>query len=490
MVIGRHRPPDFVCAAIRLLIFRPRPNKMPETRETPGAWMQEAVGTAGEKFPARGTGDASGAPPVIVTVHGTNDADPGDDGPRWWQRGSQFTGRLQQCLAERGIHGAEIVPLHWSGMNSDFDRLQGSARLARLLRQLHRSGRPHAIVAHSHGGNVTHEALAQTRRSPRRGGIVSFGTPFFRRRLKTVPWLIALFQTVLGIVIAPVMIWYLVTALSSDTNKKIEAAVLFAGLTLVALWSLVRGLRKLAHRPLATRLFARSLAPAQWLVVHSPRDEAMRLLETAAQISPRYVTTASARRTLKALASLAGVLATIAFFAWNGSYFLDPIVTKLRAGEFGLGTAADLTFLLLVPVVYGAVFIAIVAAARAGGAWAYAKLLTSAIHGGVIGAAFGGDGPYRLVGITRTPPYMAQAREERIEALDLGGIDDAALFVAAQKLYSSVVADDGPEGGLNDPDVMWKRLSDALYHNAYMRDDGVIATVADHLARSWQGRAP
>jgi hypothetical protein len=446
--------------------------------------MQEAVEKAGGRLPAGSAGDASGAP-VIVTVHGTNDSHPDDAGPRWWQQGSRFSERLQKCLGERGIHGAEIVPLHWSGMNSDFDRLQGSARLARLLRQLHRSGRPHAIIAHSHGGNVTHEALAQARRSPHRGGIVSFGTPFFVRRLKTVPWLIALFQTVLGIVIAPIMVWYLATALSSETNKKIEAAVLFGGLTLAALWSLNRGIRKLARRPLASRLFAKSLTPSQWLVVHSPRDEAMRLLETAAQISPRYVTTASALRTLKALASLAGVLATVAFFAWNGSYFLDPIVTKVRAREFGLGTAADLTFLLLVPVVYGAVFVAIVAAARAGGAWAYAKLLTSAIHGGVIGAAFGGDGPYRLVGIRRSPPYTAHAREERIEALDLGDIDDAALFVAAQKLYSSVVADDGPEGGLNDPDVMWKRLSDALYHNAYMRDDGVIATVADHLVRSW-----
>lgn len=447
--------------------------------------MQKIASADGPAVPRPPAGPANDAP-VIVTVHGTNDAHSDDDGPRWWQRGSQFTERLRTSLAERGVPDAEILPLHWSGMNSDFDRLQGSAQLARVLSRLARSGRRHAIIAHSHGGNVTHEGLARTRRSPHRGGIVSFGTPFFTRRLKTVPWLIALFQTVLGLVIAPIMIWYLVTALTSDTNKKIEAAVLFGGLTVAALWSLGKGIRKLAHRRLALRLFSRAFKPSQWLVVHSPRDEAMRLLETAAQISPRYVTTASAQRTLKALASLAGVLATVAFFAWNGSYFLEPIITKLRAGEFGLGTAADLTFLLLVPVIYGAVFFAIIAAARAGGAWAYAKFLTSAIHGGVIGAAFGGDGPYRLVGITRLPPYMSQAREERIEALNLGGIDDAALFVAAQKLYSSVIADDGPDGGLSDPDVMWKRLSDALYHNAYMRDDGVIATVAGHLVQSWQ----
>jgi len=432
-----------------------------------------------------GTGSSPVAP-VIVTVHGTNDAHADDEGGRWWQRGSKFTERLIYDLAQRGITNAEIVPLHWSGQNSDFDRLASAARLAKTLRKLDRAGRPHAVIAHSHGGNVTVEGLTLAGRSAHRGGIISFGTPFFARRLKTVPKLIALFQTVLGLVIPPIMLWYLVTAFSSDTNKKIEAVVLFGGLTGLGLWSLVAGARKLARRHLATRLFARSLRPSQWLVVHSPRDEAMQLLEAAAQISPQYVKTSAAMRSLTAFASLAGVAVTTGLFIWFGGYFLNPIIEKISRGEFGLGTAADLTFLLLVPIVYGAVFFAIWLAARAGGAWLYAKMLTSAIHGGVLGAAFGGDGHYKLVGVTRLPPYLVKAREERIEAIDLGGIDDAALFVAAQSLYNSVVADDGPEGGIANPDVMWKRLSDALYHNAYMRDDGIIATVADHLVATWR----
>lgn len=420
--------------------------------------------------------------PVIVTVHGTNDAHADDEGERWWQRGSKFTERLIADLAQRGVRGVEILPLHWSGQNSDFDRLRGAADLARSLRKLDAAGRPHAIIAHSHGGNVTVEGLTRARRSAHRGGIISFGTPFFARRLKTVPMLIALFQTLLGLVIPPIMIWYLAEILPSDSTKKIEAVVVFGGLLALGLWSLAAGVRKLARRPLATRLLATSLAPSQWLVVHSPRDEAMQLLERAAQISPQYVKTASAMRSLTAFASLAGVVGTLLFFMWTGSYFLDPILTKVRAGEFGLGTAADFTFLLLVPVVYGAVFFAIWLIARAGGAFLYAKFLTSAIHGGVIGAAFGGDGPYKLVGVTRLPPYLVQAREERIEAIDLGGINDAALFDAAQGLYNSVVANDAPDGGIPNPDVMWKRLSDALYHNAYMRDDSVIAKVADHIS--------
>ncbi|WP_072396895.1 hypothetical protein [Hyphomicrobium sp. CS1GBMeth3] len=423
---------------------------------------------------------------VIVTVHGTNDADPADDGERWWQRGSNFTQHLIHRLSERGIPNAEIVPLHWSGKNSDYDRLKGSEGLARLLRELNRAGRPHAVIAHSHGGNVTVEGLTRAGRSAHRGGIVSFGTPFFKRRLKTVPALIALFQTVLGLVIPPIMLWYLIEILPSDSNKKIESVVLFGGLFALGAWSLVAGVRKLARRHLATQLFARALKPSQWLVVHSPRDEAMQLLETAAAISPEYVTTSAAMRSLTAFASLAGVVATIAFFVWTGSYFMAPVIEKLRAGTYGLALGADLTFLLIVPLVYGIVFFAIWLAARAGGAWAYAKLLTSAIHGGVIGAAFGGDGAFKLTGITRLPPYLVEAREERIEAIDLGGIDDAALFVAAQSLYNSVIANDGPEGGIANPDAMWKRLSDALYHNAYMRDDGVVTAVAEHLAGIWR----
>jgi hypothetical protein len=427
-----------------------------------------------------------GPAPVIITVHGTNDADPDDEGARWWQKGSNFTRHLVDRLWERGVANAEILPLHWSGANSDFDRLQGAAALARTIKALHKAGRPHAVIAHSHGGNVTVEGLVEAGRSPLRGGIVTFGTPFFKRRLKTVPLLIALFQTVLGLVIPPIMLWYLIEILPTDTNKKVEAIVFFGGLGALGLWSLAAGVRKLARRHRATRLFARSLAPRQWLVVHSPRDEAMQLLETAAEISPQYVKTAAAMRSLTAFASLAGVVVTVGVFAWTASYFLAPVIEKVKSGVYGLALGADLTFLLLIPVVYGAVFFAVWLIARAGGAWLYARMLTSAIHGGVIGAAFGGDGLYRLVGVTRLPPYRIEAREERIDATDLGGIDDAALFVAAQSLYDSIVASNGPEGGIAHPDIMWKRLSDALYHNAYMRDDGVVTTVADHLAAAWR----
>ncbi|MGD9806030.1 MAG: hypothetical protein AB7U78_21840, partial [Hyphomicrobiaceae bacterium] len=90
---------------------------------------------------------------------------------------------------------------------------------------------------------------------------------------------------------------------------------------------------------------------------------------------------------------------------------------------------------------------------------------------------------YVLEGVSHLPPYIDQASEARLEAINLGGIDDQAIFVAAHKLYNSIVATNPPDGGLADPDAMWKHLSDALYHNAYMRDANVIAAVTEHLVQ-------
>ncbi|MGE0513519.1 MAG: hypothetical protein AB7E81_12760 [Hyphomicrobiaceae bacterium] len=420
---------------------------------------------------------------VIVTVHGTNDHHPDDAGDCWWQGGSAFTDNLKRALAQYGIVDADILPLHWTGMNSDYDRLRASAKLARTVRKLEKSGTPHSIVAHSHGGNVAVEALARLRPSMLRGGVVTFGTPFFKRRLKTVPWLIALFQSVMGLVIAPIMVWYLVTVLEGGTNKLIEAVVGFGGLFLVAVWSAWRGLRTLLWRARARRRCRKGIGPGQWLVVHSPRDEAMRLLETAAAISPQYVTVGAAMRSLTAFARLAGVVGTIGFFALTAGYFATPLIEKWKAGTFGLAAAADLTFLLLVPLVYGVIFGTVWLIAKFGGAWLWAKTLTAAIHGGVVGAAYGGDAAYVLEGVSHLPPYIDQASEARLEAINLGGIDDQAIFVAAHKLYNSIVATNPPDGGLADPDAMWKHLSDALYHNAYMRDANVIAAVTEHLVQ-------
>ncbi len=423
--------------------------------------------------------------PLIITVHGTNDALPDSCGGQWWQIGSRFAEILARELAARGWSDIEIAPHHWSGANSDADRLAAAKTLVGAIKAAAKQGRPLAILAHSHGGNIVMEAVSKGSAARAVGRIASFGTPFFRRRLKLVPWLIAVFQIVLGLVITPIMAGYIYVILQTDTGPRIEAALVYALLGVAALLSLRAGLRKVFHRQLALRTARRYVNPAHWLAIHSPRDEAMRVLEAAAELKPRYVTVEGARRSLDAFAALAGVVGTIAVFAWSWRYFLDPIITKVQAEQFTFGTAVDFTFLLLVPIVFGVITGIVRLVARFGGAWLYARILNLLIHGGVAGAAYGGDAAFHLVGISRSPPVIPGAREMRVDAIDLGGIDDKAIFNAAHELYDGIVAMDETEAGIGDPDVLWKRLSDALYHNAYMRDARVAATVAEHLAEAF-----
>jgi hypothetical protein len=417
-------------------------------------------------------------------VHGTNDALPDSSGGQWWQIGSPFASNLGRELAACGWPDVEIAPHHWSGANSDADRLAAAKALAGRIRAAGKQGRPLAILAHSHGGNIVMEAVSQGSAARDVASIVSFGTPFFHRRLKLVPWLIAIFQIILGLVITPIMAGYIYFMLQADAGPRIEAVLFFALLGIASLLSLRAGLRKVFHRQFALRNVRRYSNPGHWLAIHSPRDEAMRVLEAAWALKPRYVTVEGARRSLDAFAALAGVVGTIALFGWSWRYFLDPIISKVQADQFTFGTAVDFSFLLLVPVVFGVITGIARLLARFGGAWLYARILNSLIHGGIVGAAYGGDAAYHLVGVSRYPPIIPGAKEMRMDAIDLGGIDDKSIFTAAHKLYDGIVAMDEGEAGIGDPDVMWKRLSDALYHNAYMRDARIAATVAEHLAQA------
>lgn len=424
-------------------------------------------------------------------VHGTNDADILDEGTRWWQRGSGFTERLKAELIAAGIN-AELRHLHWSGANSDHDRLRGAADLARELRAIERQGRRYAVIGHSHGGNVTMEGVGEISRARGLAGLVTFGTPFFQRRLKLVPLIIALFQVLLGLTMTPLMIYYFVTywsyLWSKGLNEKlIEPVVLFGGIGALTTWALWAGLRTLTRHWRVSRNLKRTVAPEDWLVIHSPRDEAMRLLETAAQLKPTYVTTSWGIRSLTGFGTIAGLISVAVTLWFIGDYLTQSLRDKAMAGEFNIGTAAELTFLLVLPVVFLIGWLAVWLFARLGGGFLYAFLINRFITGGLIGAAYGGDARDALIGVTRTPPPLPSVAETRIDATNLGGVDDQAIFSSAQDIYEKVLAEEATEGGFGDPDKMWKILSDALYHNAYMRDEGVTRAVAEFLAPRLRG---
>lgn len=427
------------------------------------------------------------APMLVVTVHGTNDADPADDGTRWWQRGSEFATRLTAELAHRGLAPVEIRPAHWSGANSDNDRLDGARSLGAVLSELTAQRRRFAIVAHSHGGNVTMEAIAAAPRTQGLAGVVTFGTPFFVRRLKLVPGIVAAFQILLGLTMTPVLLMYVGVVLQyADKLSPLQLMAgigFFGGIAALCAWALVRGLRRLRSNTRAVARMRTAVPSGAWLVVHSPRDEAMRLLETASRLKPSYVTPAWGVRAVERFGPLVGLLAVLVGLAYSAAYLAQPILDKVAKRGFNMGLAADFTFLLIVPVVYLAVVFLVRILARAGGGWLYAAFANRMISAGLVGAVYGGDADDVLVRVERVPPLLGEARELAIEAVELGGVDDRAIFESAQAVYEEALASERAEGGFGDPDRMWKLLSDALYHNAYMRDPRVIATVAEHIAR-------
>lgn len=424
---------------------------------------------------------------VVVTVHGTNDAEAAEDGTRWWQRGSAFAQQLVAELKHRGLLSVEIRPLHWSGANSDNDRLDGARRLGAMINELSAGGQRYAIVAHSHGGNVAMEAIAGAARRNGLTGVVTFGTPFFVRRLKLVPRIVAAFQILLGLTMTPILLAYIglfVSYADKLSASQLATAVLFfGGIAALCVWALVRGVRRLRAQTRALRGMRAAVEPETWLVVHSPRDEAMRLLETAARVRPSYVTHEWGVRAVKRFGPLAGILTVVAGFAYVSSYLMRPILDKIAKRGFDMGLAADFTFLLLVPVVYIAVRAVVSLIAHAGGGWLYAAFANRMISAGIVGAVYGGDADDALVRVERVPPLLGGAQELAIEAAELGGVDDRAIFESAQVVYEEALANERRAGGFGDPDRMWKLLSDALYHNAYMRDPRVIATVAEHVSR-------
>lgn len=441
---------------------------------------QQAAASEGERA-------VSDQHPLVVTVHGTFAADLNDDGEQWWQRGSAFMTALANRLADKGFPKIAVQPFHWPGLNSDQARLRAAAALAGALAAAKRNGRPVAVLAHSHGGNVLMEALVQRRTRRPHAAVLTLGTPFFIRRLKPLPAVIASFKALLGLAVAPAMLMYAWLALPTALDgSRIELLVVPLLILVGVLWAFASGARALMRQQRAKQRVRMAIAPSRWLVIQSPRDEAMRLLESAVAIRPVYVTRESAHGQWIRFGTLAGVVGTIAFLYFTMSYFLAPIIEKVAKREFGVGIVADFTFLLVVPLVFALIYGAIRLFSWICGARLLSALLNVSIHGGIVGAAYGGDDAYALTGVSRVPPYLPGVSERRVAAANLGGIDDNAIIDAARDFYSGIVAEEAAAVTFTDPDLLWKRMSDALYHNAYMRDGEIVEVAAEHLAQNFR----
>ena len=229
---------------------------------------------------------------TVLLIHGTFGADEADDGPAWWQRGSEFHQALRQRLPPHVKLPEHEAFFHWSGENSEWARYQAGKRLLERLRHYESQGRRYHLVAHSHGGTVIWHALRlATRRKihlKRLQSWATVGTPFLHFRpvasllnallLGGLCW--ALAALVLSVAIVHVEPWirehlpsfHLVAVIGGGMWIAGGAAFLvYAGLR--GLYSVAEARRAIADRRVARR--AMRLYGARWLGLWSSEDEAI-----------------------------------------------------------------------------------------------------------------------------------------------------------------------------------------------------------------------
>jgi hypothetical protein len=127
-------------------------------------------------------------PEKLILVHGTFADRDSDTGNSWWQLDSPTTeGFLNRLppdveLPDRG----EVF--HWSGENSERERIKAADNLLNHLRDLESRGQHYHLVGHSHGGSVIWHALRQSVLEHRPLATLrswaTVGTPFLHLRSK------------------------------------------------------------------------------------------------------------------------------------------------------------------------------------------------------------------------------------------------------------------------------------------------------------------
>jgi hypothetical protein len=125
---------------------------------------------------------------TVVLVHGTFSDSSSDVGHHWWQLGSRTAEELEKRLPGNVKLPAEGHVFHWSGENSERERIKAAGDLLQYLQELEQSGRPYHLIGHSHGGSVIWHTLRMSilRRKPLLAmrSWATIGTPFLHVRTR------------------------------------------------------------------------------------------------------------------------------------------------------------------------------------------------------------------------------------------------------------------------------------------------------------------
>ncbi len=142
---------------------------------------------------------------LVILVHGTYAANESDEGDAWWQIGSEPWNEFRQRLPRHARLAARGEVFHWSGENSERERIKAARELLEQLREYEVKQQPYHLVGHSHGGSVIWHALRLSLVERQQLNWLkswsTVGTPFLHHRTRDV-WSLA---NILNVVIAIVL---------------------------------------------------------------------------------------------------------------------------------------------------------------------------------------------------------------------------------------------------------------------------------------------
>ncbi len=445
---------------------------------------------------------------AIVTVHGTGDTAEGDDGAKWFQRGSAFSQRLLQHLGTQGING-EIVPHLWSGANSAWDRERAANKLAGRLRGLYKRYDTIHVVAHSHGGNVANDAAVLLKWGLRRDAarekfdsLTTVGTPFFNvrtgspQRFAGILFVaIAWASAIVFPLIAAVILWDIATGgnLMEITNRQEQIAVALVYILIVGPCTLFmltmsrQGIRRILRPKTGGK--TRTSVFSVW----HQNDEAIAFLQRVEELNLEPFPRGSLYRGSRGAAIAFGVLMVLGIglinpvlYAFGMADLLDFNSTNADDDIAGNIIAVTLMSLLLAPAIFTGVYLAyrfLIGGAQEIGV----RGSMNRFVGGVMrGVAMGRDGDQVLCNVsTRSHTHSTQElvlAGECATRMQEGANGAAGKLIDKYRWALFTVGGDSSASltTLTSDAMTW----DSLIHTTYFDQPEVAAAIGDHIART------
>ncbi len=471
--------------------------------------------------------------PVIVTVHGTGDGSPLDDGEpreggRWWQTDSAFTRKIQAEVGDRNLFW---LPFHWSGDNSELRREAAVEPLAELCGALSDHKVQYFVLAHSHGGNLIDRAIMRHRYrmgfSDDCRGIVSIGTPFFIRsalpkldRLLVYLPSAALFvfgglgllaalpvtavAAALGAVLPKAISAMTITTLASAVHGVLPADTLSRAVDTAACLLAMTVFYLIAFRRRMPRdLMALNVLSSRWLPIMSQRDEVIALLSIFTEkdrllnfTDPDMTEEAAFVQRAKSLNEYQltyGKYLRIALPAAFGLVYLlfgdimihpERILDMLHQKPAHVSQSGDMVMSVILLGLMG--ILASYASMMVAFALARLRLVNRlsrvAVAGNSKAMAYGDTNLYALKTVDVQPQHLMTRAPVELAHDDIEGTD---LSQARAMIYKDVIELRSVQRLLRHPQELFASLMGGIYHNAYFTDKTTIELTAKAIREAF-----